>query len=88
MSSSHPVDTPRVLIGDLLAAINPMRAWRTEQERGADGEVINPGERVLVIGTWLVGNQRRISVICGQQILLLSCADHTITKNWRLIRRG
>ncbi len=85
MSSSPPAD---VLIGDLLAAANPMRAWRSEQVRGDDGAVIGPGERVLVIGTWLVGNQRRLSVVCGQQILLFSCADHAFARNWRLVRRG
>ncbi len=88
MSSPPQTELPPVLIGDLLAAVNPMRAWRSEQERGTDGAVIAPGERVLVIGTWLVGNQRRVSVVCGQLILLFSCADHAIAKNWRLVQRG
>lgn len=78
---------PPVLVGDLLSAANPMRAWRSESERGNDGAVIIPGEHVLVIGTWLAGNQRRISVVCGEQILLFSCPDHVVGRNWRLIGR-
>lgn len=85
MSSSPQADA---LIGDLLVALKPMRSWRSEQARGDDGAVIVPGERVLVIGTWLVGNQRRLSVVCGQQILLFSCPSYAFARNWQLAQRG
>jgi len=83
-----PAEEPLVLVGDLLAAALPMRAWRTPEVRGDDGHVMARGEHALVVGTWMVGNQRRIKAVVGQRVLLFSCPDHAVARNWRLARRG
>lgn len=88
MSSTPPADFAPVLVGDLVAATRSMRAWRAADVRGDDGHVMAPGERALVIGTWLVGNQRRLSAVVGQRVLLFSCPDHAVARNWCLVRRG
>ena len=85
MSSTCP---DGVLPGDLLVALRPMRAWEDDRAKGTHGCPIRPGEQALVLESWLEGAQRRVRVIRDQRLLLFSCPDHAVAKNWGLARRS
>jgi len=71
--------------GDLVMALNAMRAWESEEVRGYVGELIMVGEQALVLATWDVGNQRRLKVVRDNRVLMFSCAGHTVHRNWKVV---
>lgn len=82
---SYDPDTPEPIPGDLVLALNAMRSWEQDSYRGFRGEMIMAGEQALVLETWTVGNQRRMRVVRDQRILLFSCAEHAVRRNWRVV---
>ena len=65
-----------------------MRAWDNESCRGTAGALILPGQQALLLETWLEGNQRRLRLVREQRIVLFSCPDHVVGRNWKLTCRG
>lgn len=70
--------------GDLIVALNDLRAWETDQKRGWSHVYILKGQQALVINTWLVGNQLRMRVLRNLRVLLFSCPAHVVYRNWRI----
>lgn len=74
----------QVLPGDMIIALNSMRAWETQNIRGKYGEYINKGEQVLVLSTHTCGHHLRLTVLRDNRILFFSCASYALHKNWKM----
>ena len=83
--SSYDLDSLEPVPGDYVMALNAMRAWEQDLYRGFMGEMIMAGEQALVLETWSMGNQRRIRVVRDHRILMFSCAEHAVRRNWRVV---
>lgn len=83
--STSDLDSFEPVPGDYVMALNAMRSWEQDSYRGFMGEMIMAGEQALVLETWTVGNQRRVRVVRDQRILLFSCAEHAVRRNWRVV---
>lgn len=79
------LDSLEPVAGDLVVALNPMRAWEEDRLKGHYGEHIQKGEQALVLETWYEGGQRRVRVVRASRILLFSCPDHAVRKNWKVV---
>lgn len=79
------LDSLEPIPGDLVMARRDMRGWESEDRRGVSGEWMLTGEQAMVIDTWSHGNQRRIRVIRDLRIILFSCPDHVVRKNWKVV---
>lgn len=77
-------DTLEPIAGDLIVALNPMRAWEEDRRKGHNGLHIQKGEQALVLATWTEGNQLRIRVVRDNRIILFSCPEHAVRKNWKV----
>jgi hypothetical protein len=88
MSSCAEVGEFEPVPGDLIVALHTMRAWEDEFERGLMGEHVQAGEQAFVVSTWSVGNQRRMKLLREDRLLVFSCANHCVCKNWRVVRAG
>lgn len=73
--------------GDLIVALHSMRSWETDTTRGTDGQYIFEGEQAIVIMTWSVGKQIRMKTFRNDRILVFSCAEHCVLKNWIIASR-
>lgn len=82
---SSDLDSLELVPGDLVMALNAMRAWEHGLYRGFMGEMIMAGEQALVLHTWLVGNQMRVRVMRDQRILMFSCPEHVVRRNWKIV---
>ena len=85
MSSFDPDTLPELVPGDLVMAVVAMRSWEREFYQGFVGEMIMAGEQALVLETWSVGNRRRIRIVRDQRILMFSCAEHNVSRTWKII---
>lgn len=83
--SCTDLDSLEPIPGDYVLALNAMRSWEQELYRGISGELIMVGEQALVLETWSIGNQRRLRVVRDSRIMLFSCADHAVRRNWRVV---
>lgn len=75
----------RFVPGDVLLALNPMRTWESDSVRGSNGRYLEKGAVVLVLNTWIVGNQLRLRIIHNDHVMLVSCAEHAAHKNWKSV---
>jgi len=69
-------------VGDLIVALQPMRAWASDDRRGTEGRIIEEGQQAIILATWDVGNQRRIRACHDGDVLLFSCPNHVLSRNW------
>ncbi len=84
--SYSDLDSLTPVPGDLVMARVCMRAWESEERKGLNGAYIDRGEQALIITTWSVGNQLRIKLLRDQRLLVFSCAEHCVRKNWKVVR--
>jgi len=82
--SSTTVNLPEP--GDMLIALNCMRAWESQFVRGKIGDWILVGEQVFVISTTMVGNQIRLFVIRDNRIMTFSSLPHVVCRNWNIVK--
>lgn len=79
-------DVTQAVPGDLIVALNVMRAWTSDTTRGHSSIHIQKGEQALVIQAWEVGNQLRLRVLRASRILVFSCPLHAFWQNWEVAR--
>lgn len=70
--------------GDLIVALNDIRAWETDTKRGQSGNCIRKGECAMLIVSWPVGNQLRLKVLRDQRILHFSHPIYAVHRNWKI----
>lgn len=72
--------------GDMLVSLVPMRAWEDDDRRGESGAALPAGQNVLVVDAWEVGRQRRIRVVYDGRVVVFSCAQRVMDRNWKAAR--
>ena len=77
-----------IVTGDLVVALNDMRAWTSDSTRGHSNVYVLKGEQALVLEAWVVGNQQRFRVVRCDRVLMFSCAAHAVHQNWSLPETG
>lgn len=74
--------------GAMLTACVPMRAWQDDEKKGELGLVLPPGDNVLVVGSWSAGNNVRLRVIYAGRVVVFSCAQKNLGRNWKVACAG
>lgn len=73
--------------GDLIVALNDVRAWESETKRGMSMTWMHKGEHALLVATWMVGKQYRLAVLHNHRIMFFSHPYHTLHRNWFIANR-